>query len=85
MGFKRINETVNGQAVYKKGSQYISRDVDGHNGGAWKVADSVKILGQKIPETELLMLILVNVLEINKCQMIKNRRGYSKEKQYDIL
>ena len=51
LGFKRINETINGQAVYKKGNQYITRDVDGHNGGAWKAADSVANLGKK--ETRL--------------------------------
>ena len=51
LGFKRINETINGQAVYKKGSQYITRDVDGHNGGAWKAANSVSDLAKK--ETRL--------------------------------
>ncbi|PWG78083.1 toxin C-terminal domain-containing protein [Pararcticibacter amylolyticus] len=25
------------QKVYKKGNKYYSRDVDSHNGGAWKV------------------------------------------------
>ena len=33
--------------MYKKGRQYITRDVDGHNGGAWKMATSVKKLGSK--------------------------------------
>jgi hypothetical protein len=47
LGYRRINETVNGQAVYTNGKSYISRDVDGHNGGAWKEADSVKNLGTK--------------------------------------
>jgi filamentous hemagglutinin len=47
LGFRRINETVNGQAVFTDGKNYISRDVDGHNGGAWKAADSVKELGTK--------------------------------------
>ena len=28
-------------------NQYITRDVDGHNGGAWKVADSVRDLGSR--------------------------------------
>jgi filamentous hemagglutinin len=41
LGFSRISETINGQAVYKNGNIYISRDIDGHNGGAWKVANSV--------------------------------------------
>ena len=47
LGFQKINETVHGQAAYKKGRQYITRDVDGHNGGAWKMATSVKKLGSK--------------------------------------
>jgi len=47
LGFRRINETVNGQAIYTDGKLYLSRDVDGHNGGAWKVANSAKDLGSK--------------------------------------
>ncbi|QXH78669.1 hemagglutinin repeat-containing protein [Pseudomonas salmasensis] len=47
-GYKKINETVhNGQAVFKRGNSYITRDLDGHNGGAWKMADSVKGLGKR--------------------------------------
>ncbi|WP_278488451.1 toxin C-terminal domain-containing protein [Achromobacter insolitus] len=38
---------MGGQAVYKKGDFYITRDLDGHNGGAWKGADSVKNLAAK--------------------------------------
>jgi hypothetical protein len=48
LGFKKINETVHdGQAVFKRGKDFITRDLDGHNGGAWKMADSVKNLGSK--------------------------------------
>ncbi|MFM0079931.1 toxin C-terminal domain-containing protein [Paraburkholderia sediminicola] len=47
LGFKRISEVVNGQAVYSNGKSYITRDIDGHNGGAWKMADSVKNLMSK--------------------------------------
>lgn len=49
LGFKKINETVHdGQAVFKRGKiEFITRDVDGHNGGVWKMADSVKNLGSK--------------------------------------
>jgi filamentous hemagglutinin len=47
MGYKKIKETVNGRPIYKKGGSYISLDVDGHNGGFWKQADSVKNLGSK--------------------------------------
>lgn len=47
LGFTKIKERVHGQAAFKKGKVYISRDVDGHNGGAWKVASSEKELGSK--------------------------------------
>jgi RHS repeat-associated protein len=47
LGFTKINERVHGQAVFKRGNTYITRDVDGHSGGAWKVAKSVKDLASK--------------------------------------
>jgi uncharacterized protein RhaS with RHS repeats len=47
LGFKRISELSNGQAVYQDGKRFITRDIDGHNGGAWKMADSVKNLASK--------------------------------------
>jgi filamentous hemagglutinin len=47
LGFKRISETVNDQAIYSNGKSYITRDIDGHNGGAWKMADSVNNLGSR--------------------------------------
>ena len=48
LGFKRIKETVHdGQAVFTDGKRYITRDLDGHNGGAWKMANSVEKLGSK--------------------------------------
>ncbi len=47
LGFTKTSERVHGQAVFKKGKTYITRDVDGHNGGAWKVANSVKDLTGK--------------------------------------
>lgn len=36
-----------GQFVYKKGNRYITPDVDGHNGGVWKMTDSIKNLGSR--------------------------------------
>jgi RHS repeat-associated protein len=38
-GFNETKEfgKQHGQKVYKKGNKYYSKDVDGHNGGAWKV------------------------------------------------
>jgi RHS repeat-associated protein len=47
MGFTKIKATSNGQAVFQRGKLFITRDVDGHNGGAWKAAESVKALGKK--------------------------------------
>ena len=47
LGYAKTNELSSGQAVYKKGKSYITRDVDGHNGGAWKRASSVANLGSK--------------------------------------
>ena len=47
-GYTRTNyRTKSGAVVFKKGNSYISRDVDGHNGGAWKEAASPEALNQK--------------------------------------
>jgi len=40
-----------GQAVFTDGKRFITRDLDGHNGGAWKMARSVEGLMSK--ETRL--------------------------------
>lgn len=48
LGYSKTNYvTRNGAAVFKKGNSYISRDVDGHNGGAWKEASSPEKLNNK--------------------------------------
>lgn len=47
LGYTKTNERSHGQPVYKKGRKYITPDVDSHNGGSWKMADSVKNLGSK--------------------------------------
>lgn len=52
MGYIKVNERSNNQAVYFKSSaksdlKYISPDVDSHNGGYWKAASSVSNLGSK--------------------------------------
>lgn len=54
LGYVKINERSNGQPVYKatnsakvKGLPYITPDVDGHIGGAWKAASSVERLNSK--------------------------------------
>ena len=45
--FSRTNYRSHGQPVYSDGKSVISPDVDSHNGGAWKAADSVEDLGSK--------------------------------------
>jgi len=47
LGYKDTGKDIKGQKIFKNGSKYITRDVDGHNGGAWKMADSIKNLGSK--------------------------------------
>ncbi|EJU54132.1 hypothetical protein NMEN255_0605 [Neisseria meningitidis NM255] len=48
LGYRKIKErTRNDAAIFKKGKSYISRDVDSHNGGAWKEASSPKELNRK--------------------------------------
>ena len=51
LGYKKTNQYSHGQPVYEKvsgdGPKYITPDVDGHNGGVWKGANSVKDLGSK--------------------------------------
>ncbi|WP_156956588.1 toxin C-terminal domain-containing protein [Stenoxybacter acetivorans] len=47
MGYTKIKETVHGQTIFYDGKQYITRDIDAHNGGVWKMAYSVKDLGSK--------------------------------------
>jgi hypothetical protein len=42
-GMKEVKEfgTKQGQKIYQKGKRYYSYDVDGHNGGVWKVFEKV--------------------------------------------
>ena len=47
LGFERTNERSHGQPIYKKGRRYITPDVDQHNGGIWKMADSIEHLRSK--------------------------------------
>lgn len=47
LGYEKTNYISNGQPVFKKGNRYITPDVDSHNGGIWKMADSVKNLGSR--------------------------------------
>ncbi len=41
MGYVKIRERSEGEAVFRKGNKYISFDKKGHNGGVWKMARSV--------------------------------------------
>jgi hypothetical protein len=51
LGYRATNYTSKGAKVYVrskgKGPKYIVRDRDGHSGGAWKGASSVRNLGSK--------------------------------------
>jgi hypothetical protein len=47
LGFSKIKEKSHGQPIYKKGNKYITPDIDGHNGGVWKMANSIKNLASK--------------------------------------
>ena len=51
LGYTKTSDISNGQAVYKRGNDYITRDVDGHIGGAWKRATSVANLASKTTRT----------------------------------
>lgn len=41
LGFKKTNYHSQRQPVFKKGNRYITPDRTSHNGGVWKMADSV--------------------------------------------
>ncbi|MFD1259679.1 toxin C-terminal domain-containing protein [Entomomonas asaccharolytica] len=52
MGYRKINERSYSQAVYHnpKASidlRYITPHIDGHNGGFWNAASSIRNLGSK--------------------------------------
>ena len=51
MAIKKIKGRSHGQPIFQKGNKFITPDVDGHNGGVWKMADSVKKLGSKKTRT----------------------------------
>ncbi|HLC06788.1 MAG TPA: toxin C-terminal domain-containing protein [Candidatus Babeliales bacterium] len=44
LGFEKTNYYSQRQPVFKKGNTYITPDRSGHNGGVWKMANSVKNL-----------------------------------------
>lgn len=55
LGFEKTNQTIKGEAIYKDNKgRYITVDVGNgrnkggaHNGGVWKMADSIKNLGKR--------------------------------------
>lgn len=51
-GFKKTKYySRNKQIILQKGNKFISIDIDSHNGGVWKMANSVDDLAKK--ETRL--------------------------------
>ena len=58
LGYTKTSELSNGQAVYKKGTYYITRDIDGHIGGHGKeLLAQLQTLLQKQQEMVLSTLI----------------------------
>jgi len=47
LGYAKINQKIHGEAIFTNGKRFITRDATGHNGGAWKMADSIKALGSR--------------------------------------
>lgn len=43
-GYRKIKDLSHGNPVYTNGKNYITPDVDGHNGGIWKMGKTVKAL-----------------------------------------
>lgn len=47
-GYSKIKQRAkNGEPIFSNGKKYISPDRDGHNGGIWKMADSLEDLNSK--------------------------------------
>ena len=45
LGYTQVlSQTAHGQKVFSNGKDVISFDVDGHNGGFWKLANDFKAL-----------------------------------------
>ena len=47
LGYRRTNYRSHGQPVFYNGRNYITPDIDGHNGGAFKMARTVRELGRR--------------------------------------
>lgn len=45
MGFQDTGTSSHNARVYRQGRNYISRDLDSHHGGAWKLARNPRHLG----------------------------------------
>ncbi|GEM_PF-5135030 len=52
LGYKKVKgEYCHGQLIFKKGRNYISYDIDNHNGGFWKKAKTINKLKSKETRT----------------------------------
>jgi len=47
LGFKKTSFYSHGKSIFQKGNQFITIDADSHNGGFWKMANSVENLLSK--------------------------------------
>src|SRR5437868_2056460 len=63
------------------GNDFITRDLDGHNGGAWKMVDSVKALGSKEARAGTFD---ANLNRINRVQGLPSNAGKSQPHKYLI-
>ena len=51
MGFRQVGGDSRGARIYTNGRVYITRDLDGHNGGARKMARRKEDLGKRHSRT----------------------------------
>nr|WTB30652.1 polymorphic toxin-type HINT domain-containing protein [Streptomyces sp. NBC_00830] len=55
LGYRDAGQRLKGQKIFTNGKKFISQDIgsgDGsHNGGTWKIANSIKALGSKSSRT----------------------------------
>jgi RHS repeat-associated protein len=51
LGYSRTNYLVKGERVFQSGRSFIVQDTTAHNGGVWKIANSVDALSSKTTRT----------------------------------